>query len=66
MPYSAEIIVVGCGNILFADDGFGPEVIKALGEYSKENPLPDNVMLIDAGTGGHTSCLVFLMKNGRR
>ena len=52
MPYTAEIIVVGCGNILFADDGFGPEVIKALGEYSKEKPLPENVMIIDAGTGG--------------
>lgn len=52
MPYSAEIIVVGCGNILFKDDGFGPEVIKALGEYSKEKPLPENVMILDAGTGG--------------
>jgi coenzyme F420 hydrogenase subunit delta len=52
MPYDAEILVVGCGNVLFADDGFGPAVIEALGEYSKVNPLPDNVMALDAGTGG--------------
>ena len=24
MPYNAETIVVGCGNTLFKDDGFGP------------------------------------------
>lgn len=52
MPYDAEILVVGCGNILFKDDGFGPEVIKALEEYFKDREKPDNVMFIDAGTGG--------------
>ena len=51
MPYDAEILVVGCGNILFADDGFGPAVIEALNKYSQEQPLPENVMTIDAGTG---------------
>jgi coenzyme F420 hydrogenase subunit delta len=50
MPYEAEILVVGCGNILFEDDGFGPAVINALQEYFKENELPENVMFIDAGT----------------
>ena len=52
MPYDAEILVVGCGNILFKDDGFGPAVIDALDEFSKEKPLPDNTMTLDAGTGG--------------
>ena len=52
MPYDAEILVIGCGNILFKDDGFGPAVIKRLEEYSKEHSLPENSMLIDAGTGG--------------
>lgn len=51
MPYDAEILIVGCGNVLFEDDGFGPAVIEALNEYSKENPLPENVMVLDAGTG---------------
>ena len=36
MPYDAEILVVGCGNILFKDDGFGPEVINALEDYFKD------------------------------
>lgn len=33
MPYQADILVVGCGNILFKDDGFGPAVIKAFHYY---------------------------------
>jgi coenzyme F420 hydrogenase subunit delta len=51
MPYDAEIMVVGCGNVLFKDDGFGPAVIKALEEYKEKHGLPENTMLIDAGTG---------------
>ena len=30
MPYDSEIIVVGCGNVLFKDDGYGPIVINIL------------------------------------
>jgi coenzyme F420 hydrogenase subunit delta len=52
MPYDAEILIIGCGNILFKDDGFGPAVIDALDEHSKEHPLPENTMTLDAGTGG--------------
>ena len=54
MLYDAEIMVVGCGNMLFKDDGFGPAVIKALEEYFEkpENEKPDNVLFIDAGTAG--------------
>lgn len=52
MAFDAEILVVGCGNILFEDDGFGPAVTGALEEYFKENELPDNVMIVDAGTSG--------------
>ncbi|MDD3984923.1 MAG: coenzyme F420-reducing hydrogenase, FrhD protein [Methanobacterium sp.] len=52
MPYDAEILIVGCGNILFKDDGFGPAVINALDELAKEKPLPENTMTLDAGTGG--------------
>lgn len=36
MPYQADILVVGCGNILFKDDGFGPTVVRAL-QYYFEN-----------------------------
>jgi len=47
MLYS-EIVIAGCGNPLFADDGFGPAVIEEMQELS----LPDNVTIIDAGLGG--------------
>jgi coenzyme F420 hydrogenase subunit delta len=47
MLYS-EIVIAGCGNPLFADDGFGPAVI----EEMQDLQLPDNVTIIDAGLGG--------------
>jgi len=44
---NVEKIVIGVGNILFGDDGFGPKVI----EYLKSNyDIKENVLLIDAGT----------------
>ena len=43
-----EIVIAGCGNPLFADDGFGPAVI----EEMQKLQLPDNVAIIDAGLGG--------------
>ena len=36
MPYNSDIIVVGCGNILFRDDGFGPILINILQKYFKD------------------------------
>jgi coenzyme F420 hydrogenase subunit delta len=50
MPYSAEILVVGCGNILFKDDGFGPNVIKALEDQFIDKDIPEDTMFVDAGT----------------
>lgn len=44
----SEIVVAGCGNPLFADDGFGPAVVERL----KELELPENVTVVDAGLGG--------------
>jgi coenzyme F420 hydrogenase subunit delta len=43
-----EILIAGCGNILFGDDGFGPEVIEYLQNHYK---IPENTFLADAGTG---------------
>lgn len=51
MPYDAETLVVGCGNVLFKDDGFGPTVIHKLEEYFEDKEMPDETMFIDAGTG---------------
>ncbi|MDD5960557.1 MAG: coenzyme F420-reducing hydrogenase, FrhD protein [Methanobrevibacter wolinii] len=51
MTYDVGTIVVGCGNVLFKDDGFGPHVIKTIKEeYLKDNECPDDVEFIDAGT----------------
>jgi coenzyme F420 hydrogenase subunit delta len=41
-----RIVIAGCGNPLFADDGFGPAVADALQDFT----FPDTVMALDAGT----------------
>ncbi len=43
-----KIVVLGIGNRLMGDDGFGPRIIEAL----EKQGLPENVELIDAGVGG--------------
>ena len=43
-----QVSIIGCGNILFGDDGFGPGVIDHL---QKKAQLPEGVEVIDAGTG---------------
>lgn len=50
MTYDVETLVVGCGNVLFKDDGFGPAVIKQLEEYFEDKDIPEETMFIDAGT----------------
>ncbi len=44
----AGTLVMGCGNRLLGDDGFGPEVIRYLRDRCC---IPDGVQLLDAGTG---------------
>jgi len=43
-----RVLVIGCGNVLIGDDGFGPAVIKHLSEKAS---IPADVGLVDAGTG---------------
>jgi coenzyme F420 hydrogenase subunit delta len=45
--FEKSVLIFGCGNILWGDDGFGPAVIERLKEHY---PLPDNVMVMDVGT----------------
>jgi len=46
-----EILVLGCGNILFGDDGFGPEVV----QYLQTNfDIPPHVYVGDAGLSVRT------------
>jgi len=44
----SRVLVLGCGNILFGDDGFGPSVIEYL---EKHHVIPDDVCILDVGTG---------------
>lgn len=44
---NCKILILGCGNILFGDDGFGPHVAE---ELLKNYHLPGNVGVINAGT----------------
>ncbi|MCL4376759.1 MAG: hydrogenase maturation protease [Actinobacteria bacterium] len=45
--YKKPVLVLGCGNELFGDDGFGPQTV----EYLKNNySIPENVEVINAGT----------------
>ena len=44
--YQKEILVLGCGNILFGDDGFGPAVADyLLSDYS----IPENAAVVNLG-----------------
>lgn len=42
-----EVLIIGCGNPLLGDDGFGPAVIKQMEE---NYPFEGNIGLLDAGT----------------
>jgi coenzyme F420 hydrogenase subunit delta len=46
--YRAPILVLGCGNLLFGDDGFGPAVAERM---KAEYRVPPGVAVLDAGTG---------------
>ncbi|WP_238120509.1 MULTISPECIES: HyaD/HybD family hydrogenase maturation endopeptidase [unclassified Xanthobacter] len=45
----ARILVLGIGNILWADEGFGVRVLEAL---DRDHVFPDIVTLLDGGTQG--------------
>lgn len=46
--YTKKILILGCGNVLFGDDGFGPEVANRL---QASGSLPPDVEALDVGTG---------------
>ena len=47
-PTYKDVVVLGCGNILFGDDGFGTHVADHL---EREGLIPSHVSVINAGTG---------------
>ena len=44
--WNSEILVLGCGNILFGDDGFGPAVVEY---FLKNYEVPPETHVINAG-----------------
>lgn len=48
-----ETLILGCGNILLADDGFGFAVVQHLNEMKPTTPIlnSEKIGIIDAGTG---------------
>ena len=44
----ARVLILGVGNVLFGDDGFGPGVVEHLLDHYL---VPDDVYAVDVGTG---------------
>jgi coenzyme F420 hydrogenase subunit delta len=45
--FEKSVLIFGCGNILWGDDGFGPAVIEHLNRHYS---LPVDVLALDVGT----------------
>ncbi len=45
--FNKRVLIFGCGNVLFGDDGFGPQVVEYLMQHYK---LPSDVYALDVGT----------------
>ncbi|WP_459201232.1 coenzyme F420-reducing hydrogenase, FrhD protein [Methanococcus sp. CF] len=54
-----ENMVLACGNILFADDGFSVHVIEKLQEILTEEEK-ENIALVDAGAGAPQQVLTLI------
>lgn len=48
MSKKEKTLIIGCGNLLRADDAVGPILIRRMWEIG----LPDNVFCVDGGTAG--------------
>lgn len=58
----ARVLILGVGNVLFGDDGFGPAVIDSLtGRY----PIPEDVYVMDVGTGGRKLLFTLILSERR-
>lgn len=45
--FEKSVLIFGCGNILWGDDGFGPAVIERL---NQDYSLPEGVLALNVGT----------------
>ena len=60
--YTKRVLVLGCGNILFGDDGFGPEVIAHLEAH---HTIPEDVCVVDVGTSARKILFPILLDEQR-
>lgn len=49
MVSSKKVLILGIGNLLWADEGFG---VRAVEEFHRQYETPDDVVLMDGGTQG--------------
>ena len=49
MSLQPNVLILGIGNLLWADEGFG---VRAIEEFHRLYETPDNVKLMDGGTQG--------------
>jgi coenzyme F420 hydrogenase subunit delta len=55
-------LILGCGNVLFGDDGFGPEVANYLNQHYS---IPEDTLVMDAGTGVREILFDLLLSESR-
>ena len=58
----ARALILGVGNILFGNDGFGPEVADYL---TRGYALPDEVVVLDVGTGARKVLFTITLSENR-
>ena len=59
MDYKNKILILGIGNYLMGDEGIGVQIANRLLE---DDSLPDEVDVLDGGTGGFHLLEYFLMQ----
>jgi coenzyme F420 hydrogenase subunit delta len=58
----ARALVLGVGNVLFGDDGFGPQVAAHLARHYR---IPDDVYVMDVGTGARKLLFTVALSEAR-
>jgi coenzyme F420 hydrogenase subunit delta len=65
VPFASRTLVLGCGNVLYGDDGFGPAVADALNDAY---PVPGDAAVVNLGlaTRGYVFDLLLADRHPRR
>ncbi len=60
--YQKSTLILGCGNTLFGDDGFGSAVIDYLEKHCR---VPEDVTILDVGTGVREILFTITLAEGK-